>query len=93
MAMKISENLLLKILKSAPFSKQETRPMNIIAYRPYDYLVKNLQSVFQDKEDVNVQMDRRYGQRRTQKLPFSDERRQDDRRKTKETLVEVIISI
>jgi hypothetical protein len=91
--MRISDGFLLKILKSVPSSKQEIGQMNIIAVRPYDYLVTDLQRTFKGQEDVKVKLDRRYGQRRTQKGPFSDERRQADRRKIKETLVEVVISI
>ena len=91
--MKISDGFLLRILKSAPFSKQETGQMNIIALRPYDYWVKDLQRVFKGQEDVKIKVDCRYGQRRTKKEPFSDERRQAERRKIKETLGEVVISI
>jgi len=37
-------------------------------------------------------VDSRYGQRRTKKEPFSYERRQAERRRQKETLIEVVIS-
>ena len=87
------DGFLLKILNSAPSSKQAIGQMNIIALQPYDYLVTDIQRVFKEQEDVKVRLDRRYSQRRTKKVPFSDERRQADRRKTKETLVDVVISI
>ena len=90
--MSILEGFLLKILKSAPISKEEAGQMNIIVRRPYDYLATDLLRVFNGQEDVKVKVDSRYGQRRTKKEPFSDERRRDDRRRKKETLVEVVIS-
>lgn len=75
--MSILGGFLLKILKSAPISKEEAGQMSIIVRRPYDYKVK---------------VGSRYGQRRTKKEPFSYERRRDDGRRKKETLVEVVIS-
>ena len=90
--MSIPEGFLLSILKSASISKEEVGQMSIIVLRPYDYLVTELLKVFKGQKDVKVKVDSRYGQRRTKKEPFSYERRQVDRRKTKETLVEVVIS-
>ena len=90
--MSIMEGFLLKILKSYPFSKEETGQMSIIVRRPYDYLIRDLQKVFKGQEDVKVKTDSRYGQRRTKKESVSIERRQADRRITKETLVDVVIS-
>ena len=90
--MSIPEGFLLSILKSASISKEEVGQMSIIVLRPSDYLVTELLKVFKGQKDVKVKVDSRYGQRRTKKEPFSYERRQVDRRKTKETLVEVVIS-
>ena len=90
--MSILEGFLLKILKSAPISKEEAGQMSIIVRQPYDYLEKELLKVFKGQKDVKVKMDRRYDQRRTKKEPVSYECRQDDRRRKKETLVEVVIS-
>jgi hypothetical protein len=67
--------------------------MNIIVLRPYAYLVTELHKVFKSQEDVEVKVDRRYGERRTRKEPCSYEHRQADRRSTKEGMVEVVISI
>lgn len=91
--MSILEGFLLNILKSDPISKEEAGQMNIIVRRPYDYLETELLKVFKGQTDVKVKVDSRYGQRRTKKEPFSYERRQAERRKQKETLVEVVISI
>ncbi len=90
--MSILDGFLLRILKSVPISKEEAGQMSIIVRRPYDYLATDLLRVFNGQEDVKVKVDSRYGQRRTKKEPFSYERCYVDRRKTKETLVEVVIS-
>jgi len=87
------DGFLLKILKSTPISEKEAGQMNLIVRRPYDYLTTNFLRVFNGKEDVKVKVESRYGQRRTKKEPVSCERRQAERRRKKETLVEVVISI
>jgi len=90
--MSILDGFVLNILKSISFSKEEAGHMNIIVRRPYDYLVRDLQKVFKNQEDVKVKVDSRHGQRRTKKEPVSYEHRQAERRRKKETLVEVVIS-
>ena len=90
--MSILDGFVLNILKSLSFSKEATGQMSIIIRRPYDYLVKDLQKVFKGQEDVKVKVDSRHGQRRTKKEPVSYEHRQAERRRKKETLVEVVIS-
>ncbi len=90
--MSILDGFLLRILKSVSISKEEAGQMSIIVRRPYDYLAKNLLKFFNSQKDVTVKVDSRYGQRRTKKEPFSYERRRDDRRRKRETLVEVVIS-
>ena len=90
--MNIPNGFLLRILKSVPVSDKETGEMSIIVLRPYDYLISELQSVFKGQEDVEVKVDSRYEERRTKKEPFSHERRWTDRRRSKEALVEVVIS-
>ncbi|MBW1671307.1 MAG: hypothetical protein JRF20_08860 [Deltaproteobacteria bacterium] len=69
--MSILKGFLLRILKSASISKEEAGQMSIIVLRPYDYLVTELLKVFKGQKDVKVKVDSRYGQRRTQKEPFS----------------------
>ena len=86
------DGFLLKISKSTPISEKEAGQMNLIVRRPYDYLTTNFLRVFNGKEDVKVKVESRYGQRRTKKEPVSYERRQAERRRKKETLVEVVIS-
>ena len=91
MTLSILNRFLLRIRKSPPFAEKEAEQLSIIIQRPYAYLIKELQKVFKDQEDVIVKVDSRYGQRRTKKEPFSNDRRQADRRRTKEMLVEVTI--
>lgn len=90
--MSILHGFLLRILKSVSFSKERPPQMKIIVRQPYAYLETDLQRIFKGQEDVKVKVDRRYGQRRTKMEPFSTERRRSDRRETKETLIEVVVS-
>lgn len=90
--MSILHGFWLKILKSVSFSKEEHPQMSIIVRQPYAYLETDLQKIFKGQEDVTVIVDRRYVQRRTKMEPFSLERRKSDRRKTRETLIDVVIS-
>lgn len=88
--MSILDGVLLRIFKSG--SSKEVGQMTIIVQKPYDTLLKELQKTFMNQEDVNIAMDRRYGQRRTTKKLVTNDRRVTDRRKTKQLLVEVVIS-
>jgi hypothetical protein len=88
----IPSGFLLRILKSFTVSGKETWKMNIIVLRPYAFLVTELHKTFKSQEDVQVKVDSRHGEQRTKKEPFSYEHRLADRRSTKETLVEVVIS-
>ena len=66
--------------------------MHLIVKRPYDHLIQELQGVFGDQDDVDIKIDTRQEDRRRIKRPFPDERRQMERRKPKDTLVEIVIS-
>lgn len=91
--MSILEGFLLKILRSDPISKEDAGQMNIIVRRPYDYLETELLKVFKGQKDIKVKVDRRrYGRIRTKQEPFSYERHQAEKRRQKETLIEVVIS-
>ena len=67
--------------------------MSIIIHRPYAHLEDELREAFEGQEDVNLIVDRRDGERRTSQQPVSVERRRGDRRRPKEQLVEVVISV
>ncbi|RJP92390.1 MAG: hypothetical protein C4518_06980 [Desulfobacteraceae bacterium] len=67
--------------------------MNLIIQRQYAQLTNDLERVFKGQEDVNIVIDGRHRERRTESggaLP--DDRRCRDRRVKSETLVEVILS-
>ena len=83
---------LIKILKSSQESGEGTDQMCIIIHRPYAYLAAELKNFFKGQADVTVKVDRRYQERRTKKESCLSERRRTDRRKSKEELLEVVIS-
>ena len=87
------DGFLLRVLKSAPFSKEGAGQMNIIVPRAYAHLVSELRRVFKGQADVNIKVDDRQGERRERKGAFSDERRRAGRRRTREILVEAVVSI
>ncbi|HEA65710.1 MAG TPA: hypothetical protein ENI07_02645 [Desulfobacterales bacterium] len=87
------DGFLLRVLKSTPFSKQGAGQMNIIVPQQYANLISELRRVFKGQGDVNIKVDDRQGERRERKGTFSDERRQAERRRTKEILVEAVVSI
>ena len=60
--------------------------------RPHADLQEELHKTFKGEKDVKVIVDRRYGERRTSRKPVVKERRRSDQRRTKEQLVEVVIS-
>lgn len=88
----ITDGFLLKILKSVSFSKEGPVKMSIIVRQPYAFFETDLKRVFKVQEDVKVKLDSRYEERRIQKESFSHERRLVERRRKKETLLEVTIS-
>ena len=90
--MSIPSGFLLSVISSISTSNKKTGKMSIIVLRPYALLVTELHKVFKSQEDVEVKVDRRYGERRTRKAPFSYEHRRADRRSPKESMVEIVIS-
>jgi hypothetical protein len=90
--MNILEGFLMRIQKSTPISREDAGQMSIIVLQPYAYLATELIQTFKGQEDVKVKVDSREGQRRNKKESVSYERRRADRRRKKETLVEVVIS-
>ncbi|MFQ5520187.1 MAG: hypothetical protein ACE5FK_02215 [Candidatus Methylomirabilia bacterium] len=65
--------------------------MVIVVRQSYAYLEEELRKVFDEQADVRVIVDRRHGERRASRQPVAAERRQADRRRSKEVLVEVAI--
>jgi len=75
-------------------STERNARMNLIVKRPYAYLIEDLERVFQGQEDVNIIVDSRYkdSDQRKKDQSVPDNCRVCDRRKTNETLVDVVIS-
>ena len=90
--MRLFNGFLIRILKSSQGSGEGTEKMCIIIRRSYAYLEAELKTIFKGQADVTVKVDRRYEERRTKKETYPSERRRTDRRKSKEELVEVVIS-
>ena len=83
---------LLRIAKATSSLEGGAGAMTVIIRRPYAFLEKELRSGFEGQEDVKVIVDRRYRERRTKIQPVEIEHRRADRRRTKEALVEVLLS-
>ena len=80
------------IFQSASVSEEKTGDTCIIVKRRYANLKEELQRVLKGQDDVKILIDKRCGERRRSMGPVQSERRQADRRKPKEELVEVVIS-
>jgi hypothetical protein len=86
------DGVVLNIQKLTSLLEEAPLIMSIIVRQPYAYLETDLKGVFQNQEDVQVIIDRRYGRRRMKKEPFIVEQRISDRRKPKEPIIDVVIS-
>jgi hypothetical protein len=82
----------MSILRANPAPGQGRGTMYIIINRAHAYLHETLRKVFAGQENVRVIVDRRYGERRTTRGSATFERREGDRRKSTEHLVEVILT-
>jgi phosphatidylserine/phosphatidylglycerophosphate/cardiolipin synthase-like enzyme len=85
--------LVFQIGKATVLSAQGAGTMSIIIQQPYAHLEKELNRAFGREKDVKVITDRRYGERRATEKPTTGERRRADRRTSKETMVEVVLSL
>ncbi len=65
--------------------------MCITIRRPDSHLKEELQKTFEDQEDAQIIVDRRYTERRTRIQPVSVGHRLAGRRRVKEELVEVVL--
>ena len=83
---------LMRIVKTTSPPEQGAGMMSIVIRRAYAFLEKELLRAFEGQEDVKVIVDKRYRERRKNKQPVGLERRQADRRKPEEELVEVSLS-
>jgi hypothetical protein len=89
----LPSGFLMKIISSDPGIEQSPCAMSIIIRQPYTHLLKEMFKTFGGKEDIRIMVDRRCGQRRTERRPVKLERRRTDRRRPKQELVEVTLSV
>jgi phosphatidylserine/phosphatidylglycerophosphate/cardiolipin synthase-like enzyme len=90
--MSIIPNFIMTIVKATALPAQSGGEMSIIIQRPYAFLEKELKNAFKGQEDVKVIVNGRYGERRATTRSITQERRKTDRRRSKEELVEVLLS-
>ena len=89
----LPSGFLMKIISSDPGIRKSPCAMSIIIRQPYTHLLKEMYKTFAGKEDVTVMVDRRCGQRRTERRPVKLERRQAERRRPTQELVEVTLTV
>ncbi len=83
----------MRIAKKDSLPEESAGMMTVVVMRPYARLEKEIRSAFKGQEDVKVILDKRNGERRKRLQDIAVERRKDDRRRPKEELAEVAISI
>jgi hypothetical protein len=83
----------MRIAKAVLLPEEGAGKMTIIIRRPYAFLEKELRNAFKEQEDVKVILDRRNGKQGKRREAAAKERRGANRRRPKEELVEVVISL
>ena len=73
-------SFLLRIQKSKMLTKGSTEEMNILVRRPHSHLADDLRKVYENQENVNIIVDRRYRERRKESMPIDFDYRVTDRR-------------
>ena len=91
--MKLSAEFILNILRASPGPGNDNGKMCVVIQRPYDHLIQHFKGELWDQQDVEIKIDNRHEERRKATDSFSHERRQTNRRRAKETLVEVVLAI
>jgi hypothetical protein len=84
--------ILVSILRANPGPEHGRGTMYIIIKQAHAYLQETLRRAFEGQENVQVIVDRRSSERRTTRGSVAFERRQADRRRSREHLVEVIVT-
>lgn len=65
--------------------------VRIIVPRARAYLADLIAKAFESREDVEIIVDRRYGERRTRNVAVAVQRRWKERRRPKEEVIEVVV--
>ena len=90
---KVLPQFLFRIFKGVSTSEKGTEIMSIIIRKPYAHLEEELIKTFKGQKDVQVIVDKRYGERRKTQQDIEKERRHDNRRQPKDEIVDVVLSI
>ncbi len=85
-------HFLFRIFKGVSPSEEGTGNMSIIIRKPYAHLEKELIKTFKGQKDVQIIVDKRYGERRKTQQDIETERRHDNRRQPNEEIVDVVLS-
>ena len=64
----------------------------VIIRRPYAFLKVELFEAFEGNGEIDIIVDRRFGERRTETRPVAMDRRTADRRRSEEEIVQLLIS-
>jgi hypothetical protein len=92
-AVKSLPDFLLSISKTTLPPGKYPGSMSIVIQRPHTHLENELRKAFEGQEEINIIVDRRYGERRVSQQPVSKDRRRADRRKAKALLAEAVIFV
>ena len=86
-------DFLLLIEKDVHAPQKSPGRIIIVIKKPYSQLQEELDEIFKWQSEVDVIVDRRYGDRRVSAEPVRLERRKADRRSLKEKMVDVVIPV
>ena len=76
---------------SNPGHAENPGKVHIIVPRSRAYLADLLAKAFEGREDVEIIVDKRHAERRTQRLAGSVDRRRAERRRPKDEVIEVVV--
>lgn len=90
------ESLVLSLvaaLAGDEYSNGDHQRITIVVPRAHADLIDVLARAFAQRGDVDVIVDRRRGERRAQQRPVAVERRGAKRRRSKDTVIEVVLRV
>ena len=95
--MLLPSRFVLRIARATSEPGLEKAKMLLVLMRPYAHLEGEMRKEFDGQDDVEVIVDRRFGERRIGERrkggpPLASERRQTDRRREKEEVLHIILS-
>jgi hypothetical protein len=95
--MLLPSRFVLRIAETIGEPAISSAKMLLVLMRPYEHLEGEMRKEFDGQDDVEVIVDRRFGERRVGERrkggpPVASERRQADRRKEKEEVLHIVLS-